>query len=87
LDPRIRDQLRVAWTSQSFTPHAIAAHPRVPREVVVRLQREMVAMARDPAGKKLLERLRFAGIEAGQDSDWNDVRALGTELLRSLSKR
>ncbi|MEM9490412.1 MAG: phosphate/phosphite/phosphonate ABC transporter substrate-binding protein, partial [Myxococcota bacterium] len=87
VDPKIRDQLRVAWTSQPFTPHAIAAHPRVPEAVVARLRQGMLAMASDPAGKKLLARLRFAGVEAGADSDWDDIRALSREPLSSLNRR
>ena len=71
-----RKQLRVLWTSEGYTPHAFAAHPRVPPEAVERLQAAMLAMDRDPRGRALLKRIRLKGIEAGSDPDWNDVREL-----------
>lgn len=77
--PEFRDQLRVLWTSRDFTPHAFAAHPRVPRQVVERIQRAMLAMDRSPEGRALLASLRLKGIEGGQDAEWNDVRALQIE--------
>ncbi len=74
--PEFRDQLRILWTSDAFTPHAFAAHPRVPHTVVEKVQRAMLEMDRTPEGKALLASLRLQGIEAGQDAEWNDVRAL-----------
>jgi phosphate/phosphite/phosphonate ABC transporter binding protein len=29
LEPSVRDQLRILWSTRPYTPHAIAAHPRV----------------------------------------------------------
>lgn len=74
--PELREQLRVLWTSPGYTPHAFAAHPRVPPEAVARLQQAMMKMTQDPAGQALLKSIRLKGIESGSDPDWNDVRAL-----------
>ena len=74
--PEYRDQLRVLWKSDGYTPHAFASHPRVPPEAVERLQQAMLKMSQDPAGQKLLKSIRLKGIETGKDTDWNDVRAL-----------
>lgn len=74
--PELRDQLRVLWKSEGYTPHAFAAHPRVPREAVERIQQAMLKMSQDPAGQKLLKSIHLKGIEPGSDGDWNDVRAL-----------
>ncbi len=84
VDPAVRDQLRVLWTSPDYTPHAIAAHPRVPEPVVARLRKAMLEMADDPKGRELLSDIKFDGIEAGEDKDWDDVRGLGIELLEQL---
>lgn len=84
VDPAVRDQLRVLWTSPDYTPHAIAAHPRVAEPVVARLQKAMLEMADDPKGRELLSGIKFDGIEAGEDKDWDDVRSLGIELLEQL---
>ncbi len=84
MEPAIRDQLRVLWTTDGFTPHAFAARPDVPVGAVDRLQRAMVAMRGDEAGRKLLASLKIDGLQAAHDSAWDDVRALGLDLLDEL---
>ncbi len=78
----IRDQLRVLWTSDGFTPHAIAAHKRVPAEAVKKILAVMTDMENDPEGRELLKKLNFKGLLPAQNSDWNDVRALGIDVLK-----
>ena len=36
----------------------------------------MLDMDRDPKGKAILKSLRLKAIEAGEDVEWDDVRAL-----------
>ena len=79
-EPEVRDQLRVLWTTLDYTPHAIAAHPRIDPALVARIRDAMVAMAETPLGAELLEAIEFEGIEPGEDADWDDVRALGIDL-------
>jgi len=74
--PEFRDQLRILWSSDGYTPHAFAAHPRVPAEAVERLQQAMLKMNEDPVGQQLLKSIRLKGVEPGGDGEWNDVRAL-----------
>lgn len=74
--PELRNNLRILWTSDGYTPHAFAANPRVPQNVVEDVQRAMLEMDRDPKGKALLKSIRLNGIEAGEDFEWDDVRAL-----------
>lgn len=87
MSPAISDQLRILWVTQSYTPHAIAAHPRVSNDVVARVQQAMLAMHTDPRGKALLKTINFKGIVAAEDAEWNNVRALGIELLDDLGKK
>lgn len=87
LDPALRDRLRVLWTTQGYTPHAIAAHPRVPAATVERLRDAMLGLDSDPAGKAVLEGIGFKGIAPAQDADYNDVRALHIELIDPLGER
>lgn len=72
----VRKDLRVLWTSDDYTPHAFAAHPRVDRAAVERLQQAMLDMEHDPRGQALLKAMRMKGFEVGMDRDWNDVRSL-----------
>lgn len=82
VDPEIRDQLRILWTTPGYTPHAIAVHPRVPAEVVQDIQRALVEMDATAEGSALLESIRLKGLEAAVDGDWDDVRALRITLLQ-----
>ncbi len=75
-DPETRDRLRVLWKSPGYTPHAIAAHSRLPARQVRDIQRALVEMHQHSDGKALLERLKVSGFQMASDGDWDDVRAL-----------
>lgn len=81
LDPGVRASLRVLWTTDSYTPHAIAAHPRVPDAVVEQVRAAMIAMAMDERGRALLDAIGFTGIAPAEDADWDDIRALGIRAI------
>ena len=77
--PEYKEKLRVLWKSDGYTPHAFAAHPRVPQDIVDKLQKALLEMEKDPTGKALLKKIRFKGIEKGVDKEWDDVRALNIQ--------
>ena len=81
LEPATRDQMRILWTSQGYTPHAIAAHPRLAAGTVKRLQEAMLALDNDPDGRAVLEGIGFKGIVTAGDADYDAVRNLHLELL------
>ena len=85
--PEVREKLRVLWTTDTFTPHAFAAHPRVSKEAVQQIQQAMLAMNDDPAGKALLKSINFKGFQAASNEDWDDVRGLGLDLLDELIRK
>lgn len=76
----VRNNLRVLWTTQGYTPHAIASHPRVPEEVRKELLEAMLEMSADSAAKALLDGIGFKGFQAAQDADWDNIRALDLKL-------
>ncbi|MFT5708066.1 MAG: phosphonate transport system substrate-binding protein [Oceanospirillaceae bacterium] len=80
----IREQLRVLWTTETYTAHAIAVHPRVSTQTVKKLKKALLGMNKDPKGMALLKAINFKGIELVKDSDWDDVRALNIKLLDGL---
>lgn len=84
IDQPIRDQLKVLWTTNPFTSHALAAHPRIPAETVALIQQAMVGLENSEEGKKLLKALSWKGVEKAQNSRWDDVRELGLDLLDML---
>lgn len=81
--PEIRKQLKIMWTSKGFTPHAIAAHPRVNKSEIKKIQRALINMKHSVVGKALLNNIKIKGFAVGFDQDWNDVRALNIALLGS----
>ncbi len=85
--PEVKKQLKVLWTSQPFTPHAIAAHPKISTDLVQRIQQAFVDMSDTDKGKALLASLKIKkGLVAANDSDWDDVRSLGIDTLNRLIK-
>jgi len=81
LAPEIRDQLEVLWVSEGYTPHAIAAHPRVDSAVTQQLQQALILMEQSEAGIQLLQGIRIKGWEAANDQDWDDVSGLQLQKL------
>lgn len=75
LDPTVRDQLKVVYETEGYTPHAIAAQARVNSAFAVEVQQALLAMSDQLPD--LVKDIGMKGIEAGNDADWNDVRGLG----------
>jgi phosphonate transport system substrate-binding protein len=81
IDPEIRSQLNILWKSKGYTPHAIAAHPRVSSAEVARLQAALQNLSLSEQGRAALGRINFTAVIAAQDSDWDDVRDLQIDIL------
>lgn len=84
--PDVSQQLRVLWQTKPYTPHAIAAHPRVDDETLAKLTQALVEMADTDQGRVLLDPLKISRWQASADANWDDVRSLGIDLLDSLLK-
>jgi phosphonate transport system substrate-binding protein len=80
--PEIREQLKILWTSTGYTPHALAAHPRVETRKVKKIQQALIDMENNPRGNALLKKVNINGFELGKDADWNDVRSLNLSLIK-----
>ena len=79
----VRNRLRILWKTPTYTSHAFAAHPRVPTTAVEYALAALVALSGDESGQKLLQHLGFNPIGTAQDSDWDDVRELGINILEA----
>lgn len=84
VSPEIRDQLKVLWTTEPFTSHALAAHPSLDKKKVNLLANAMIDMENSEKGRLLLKQLAWKGVEQADDKRWDDVRGLGLELLSEL---
>lgn len=77
----IQQQLRVLWTTNTYTPHAIAAHPRLDHIVADKVQNVLIDLHQTSEGKQLLASLNFNAFESAENSDWDDVRELKINTL------
>jgi len=78
----IKEQLKILWTSQKHTPHAFANHPRVKTSIQIKIQKALIEMHQDEAGKKLLLSLKIKnGLIAAENKNWDDIRELNIDLL------
>lgn len=84
MDAPVRDELRILWQTKDYTPHAFAAHPRVPGDILGKVREAMLLADSDARGKAALKDIGFNGIESAQDADWADVRSLGIKTLAAL---
>ena len=81
MEPEIREKLRIAWTTEGYTPHALAVHPRVSAEHIQKIQQALGALHDKEQYSSILQPLQFNGWMLAQDADWNDVRSLGLTAL------
>lgn len=86
LPEEIKSQLKVLWMSDSYTPHALAVHPRVSADVVQKLTAALIGLDADPHGRELLSEIGLPGFEAAADAQWDGIRALHINLLEPLLK-
>jgi phosphonate transport system substrate-binding protein len=83
IDPEVKQQLRVLWRSDALPPFTFAAHPRVPKDAVAKVQKAMEEMDRDPQGQVLLKGINFKGMEIAKDEDYNAMRAMNIKPMEA----
>ena len=74
VDPAIRDELRIIYETEAFTPHAFAVSATLNTDLANRMQASFLQIAEDHPD--LISGIGMAGLTAAQDPDWDDVRAL-----------
>jgi phosphonate transport system substrate-binding protein len=82
VDPKIRSQLKVFWVSKGYTPHAWAAHNRVPDAIVTDLATVLQNLHSHAEGQKLLETIGIqTGLTVADNKDYDDIRTLKLDSL------
>ena len=79
----VNEALTVLWESNGYTPHALATHPNMAQNHREAILKALIAISDDTSKSWVLDGLGFNGFIPSNDSDWNDVRALG---IASLSR-
>jgi len=82
MNPEVRDKLKVIWESKAYAPHAFAALPGLKPEVTRGFFNGMASLETSDAGKEMLRVLRFKGIEAASDAEWDSIRALNLDVIQ-----
>lgn len=74
IDPALRDQLRVIYRTEGYTPHALASLPGVSEEIRASIQDSLMDITVN--APQLAKSVGMNGFETARDQDWDDVRAL-----------
>lgn len=83
LDPEVKNQLHVLWTSEALPPFTFAVHPRVPKEVVAKVQKALDEMDTHPEGFALLKAINFKGMEPANDADYDAMRKMNIKPVEA----
>ncbi|MFS4582784.1 phosphate/phosphite/phosphonate ABC transporter substrate-binding protein [Phaeobacter sp. C3_T13_0] len=75
LDPDVRAQLQIIFETDGFTPHAVAVHEGVDPVFATGVQTALLGMV--TSAPDLVQGIGMKGFVSAEDSDWDDVRALG----------
>jgi len=75
-DQSIRDSLRILYTTTSFPPHPVAAHPRVPQEDREKVRRAFIDMYATKEGKELLSKVPIKEVISTTMDDYKVMRDL-----------
>lgn len=81
----IRGDLRVIYETKAYTPHAFAALPGIPDNLVAQISKSLNKTA--DSAPELLQPTGMKGIQVASDSQWDDIRSLNltqeaTQIVR-----
>jgi len=83
IDPEVKTQLRILWTSEALPPFTFTAHSRVPKEIVDKVQKAMDQMDTNPQGRALLKANNFKGMEPADDADYDAMRKMNIKPMEA----
>lgn len=84
LDPIVRSQLRVLWTSTEYAPHAFAVHRGVPAEVVTTVRQAMLEIGLNPEGARRLEAAGLRNLTSANDGEYEQIRRLAPSIRAEI---
>ena len=75
-DSLVRDELRILWSSDSYTPHPLASHPRIDQALIKQMAEIMFDLDQNERGKNLLREMRFRGFVSAQNQEYEKLHLL-----------
>lgn len=82
----VRNNLKILWRSEKYTPHAIATAATVSDQTRQSLLNALLDLNDKPEYKSLLNAIGFSGFQTADDKDWDDVRSLNIKTAVSGAK-
>lgn len=77
------DGVRVLWRSPGYTPHAFAVAPKMDPILMASIQSLLVGLGDTEEGLSLLDRAHLKPLVPAEDSDWDDIRRLGLDFIKT----
>ena len=81
LPENVKNKLKIIWTSDKYTPHAIATYPSVNETTRQKLVTGFLAVENADTSVQLLAPLAMKGFVKANGDDWNDIRDLNIDFL------
>lgn len=81
LPESVQNELKIIWTSDNYTPHAIATYPSVNEATRQKLLAAFLEVENAEHSTELLAPLAMKGFVKASCDDWDDVRDLNINFL------
>ncbi|GEM75241.1 phosphate/phosphite/phosphonate ABC transporter substrate-binding protein [Vibrio sagamiensis] len=80
LPEKTQQQLKILYTTSSYTPHAIAVSHNVPIEAQQALRQTIGALNSNQQAQQSFKQLNIKGLQKADDRDWDDIVQLNLSL-------
>lgn len=77
----IKNSLRIIYTSAPVSPHPISAHPRVPKEIRLKIKNALLKMSKSEHFKKYLKKIPIIKMIPAKINEYMRLRELRLEKL------
>lgn len=80
-DAKIRDKLRILYTTEAVSPHPITVHPRVSQATQERVKAAFLALGEHPRTKALLAKIPIKKIGSATLGDYHSIKKLALDAF------
>jgi len=78
-NPQLRETLNILYTTRKIEAHPFAAHPRIPENIITRVQKALLEMEKTKHGKQLLSQIPIKQIGPATMDDYLPLSTMGLE--------
>lgn len=77
----VKSRLKIVYETSKVSPHPLASHPRVPANIVEKVQKVFLQMGESDDGKQKLAKIPMKKVGPATLADYKDLDALGLEMF------